>query len=132
LYVDDHCTAIRLALAKGQPGETYNIGGNNERTNIDVVRTICRILDELRPAANGKPYESLVTYVADRPGHDRRYAIDATKSQAELGWQPVETFDSGIRKTVRWYLENPDWVKGVVSGEYRKWVKKNYARREFM
>jgi len=130
LYVGDHCTAIRLALSKGRPGETYNIGGNNERANIDVVRTICRILDDLRPAASRKPYESLITYVADRPGHDRRYAIDPTKSSGELGWKPAETFESGIRKTVRWYLDHPDWVRGVVSGEYRKWMKKNYDARE--
>lgn len=129
LYVGDHCTAIRLALGKGRPGETYNIGGNNERANIDVVRTICRILDELRPATGRMPYESLITFVADRPGHDRRYAIDATKSSEELGWKPAETFESGIRKTVRWYLDNPDWVRGIVSGEYRKWVEKNYSRR---
>ena len=129
LYVGDHCAAIRLALAKGRPGETYNVGGNNERTNLDVVRTICRILDELRPAGNATPYESLMTFVADRPGHDRRYAIDASKSSAELGWTPVETFESGIRKTVRWYLDNPDWVQGVASGEYRNWVEKNYSDR---
>ncbi len=129
LYVHDHCSAIRLALARGRPGETYNIGGNNERTNIDVVRTICRILDELRPAASRKPYESLITFVADRPGHDHRYAIDAKKSSGELGWRPVETFESGISKTVRWYLDNPEWVQGVVSGEYRKWVETNYSRR---
>lgn len=129
LYVGDHCTAIRLALSKGRPGETYNIGGNNEHTNIDVVRTICRILDELRPAAGGKSYATLMTFVADRPGHDRRYAIDPTKSNSELGWKPVETFESGIRKTVRWYLDNPDWVQGVVSGEYRKWMEKNYDTR---
>ena len=130
LYVGDHCTAIRLALSKGRPGETYNIGGNNERANIDVVRTICRILDELRPAQSRKSYESLITFVADRPGHDRRYAIDATKSSVELDWKPAETFDSGIRKTVRWYLDNPAWVRGVVSGEYRKWMEKNYDTRE--
>jgi dTDP-glucose 4,6-dehydratase len=130
LYVGDHCTAIRLALSKGRPGETYNIGGNNERANIDVVRTICRILDELQPASNRKPYESLITYVADRPGHDRRYAIDATKSGNELGWTPAETFESGIRKTVRWYLDNPDWVQGVISGAYRKWMEMNYDKRE--
>ncbi|MFL6579625.1 MAG: dTDP-glucose 4,6-dehydratase [Burkholderiales bacterium] len=130
LYVADHCTAIRLALANGRPGETYNIGGNTERTNIDVVRTVCRMLDELRPAPNGKRYESLIVYVADRPGHDRRYAIDATKSSAELRWEPTETFESGIRKTVRWYLDNPRWVDGVVSGDYRKWMEKNYDRRE--
>ncbi len=130
LYVGDHCTAIRLALSKGRPGETYNIGGNNERTNIDVVRTICRILDELRPADSRKSYESLITFVSDRPGHDRRYAIDATKISDELGWKPAETFASGIRKTVRWYLDNPDWVQGVVSGEYRKWMEKHYDIRE--
>ncbi len=129
LYVADHCTAIRLALDRGRPGETYNIGGNNERANIDVVRTICRILDELRAAGNGKPYESLIQFVADRPGHDRRYAIDAAKSTTELGWNPVETFESGIRKTVRWYLDNPDWVQRVVSGEYRNWMEKNYVSR---
>src|SRR5258706_1904396 len=130
LFVGDHCTAIRLALSKGRSGETYNIGGNNERADIDVVRTICRILEELRPASNRKPYESLITYVADRPGHDRRYAIDATKSSKELGWKPAESFESGIRKTLRWYLDNPDWVQGVVSGEYRKWMQKNYGTRE--
>ena len=130
LYVGDHCTAIRLALSKGRPGETYNIGANNERANIDVVRTICRILDELRPADSRKSYESLITFVADRPGHDRRYAIDATKISDELHWKPAETFDSGIHKTVRWYLDNPDWVQGVVSGDYRKWMEKNYDTRE--
>ena len=130
LYVGDHCAAIRLALARGRPGETYNIGGNNERANIDVVRSICRILDELRPAANRRPYESLISFVADRPGHDRRYAIDASKSTGELGWRPGESFDSGIRKTVRWYLDNPDWVQGVVSGDYRNWIQKNYDNRE--
>ena len=130
LYVGDHCTAIRLALSKGRPGDTYNIGANNERANIDVVRTICRILDELRPADSRKSYESLITFVADRPGHDRRYAIDATKISDELHWKPAETFDSGIHKTVRWYLDNPDWVQGVVSGDYRKWMEKNYDTRE--
>ncbi len=132
LYVGDHCTAIRLALAKGRPGETYNIGGNNERANIDVVRIICRMLDELRPAANRQPYESQITYVGDRPGHDRRYAIDASKIKRELAWRPAENFESGIRKTVRWYLDNPDWVQGVVSGEYRKWLEKNYDKRGAM
>ena len=130
LYVGDHCAAIRLALARGRPGETYNIGGSNEQANIDVVRSICRILDELRPAANRKPHESLISFVADRPGHDRRYAIDASKSTAELGWRPGESFDSGIRKTVRWYLDHPDWVQGVTSGDYRKWIKQNYDGRE--
>ena len=130
LYVEDHCAGIRLALGKGRPGETYNLGGNNERTNIDVVRTICRILDELRPGVDGKPYESLIAFVADRPGHDRRYAIDAAKSRKELGWQANETFETGIRKTVRWYLDNREWTQAVVSGEYRKWIEKHYAGRE--
>ena len=130
LYVGDHCTAIRLALRSGRPGETYNIGGKNERTNIDVVRTICRMLDEMKPAASGKPYEALIKFVTDRPGHDRRYAIDATKSTTELGWKAVESFESGIRKTVRWYLDNPAWIQGVLSGDYRKWMETNYAARE--
>ncbi len=130
LYVGDHCTAIRLALAKGRVGETYNIGGKNECKNIEVVQTICRILDELRPAADGVRYESLITFVKDRPGHDRRYAIDASKATAELGWRPVETFESGMRRTVRWYLDNPGWVQGVISGDYRKWMQKNYDKRE--
>lgn len=129
LYVEDHCAGIRLALSGGRPGETYNLGGNNERTNIDVVRTICRVLDELRPAADGKPYESLIAFVADRPGHDRRYAIDAAKSRRELGWQARETFETGIRKTVRWYLDNMEWAQAVMSGEYRKWIEKNYGER---
>jgi dTDP-glucose 4,6-dehydratase len=129
LYVGDHCSAIRLALAGGRPGETYNIGGNNEHANIDVVRTVCRILDELHPAGNAKPYESLIQFVADRPGHDRRYAIDSAKTTAELGWKPVETFASGLRKTVHWYLDNPDWVQGVLSGGYRNWMEMNYERR---
>jgi dTDP-glucose 4,6-dehydratase len=127
LYVGDHCTAIRGALRSGRPGETYNIGGKNERTNIEVVRTICRILDELKPASDGKPYESLIKFVGDRPGHDRRYAIDATKSESELGWKAVESFESGIRKTVRWYLDNTAWTDGVLSGDYRKWMETNYT-----
>ncbi|MSQ20153.1 MAG: dTDP-glucose 4,6-dehydratase [Betaproteobacteria bacterium] len=127
LYVGDHCTAIRLALARGRVGETYNIGGDNERTNIEVVRTVCKILDAQRPQA--QPYASLITFVTDRPGHDRRYAIDATKSRAELGWRAAETFASGIAKTVRWYLDNPDWVQSVVTGAYRTWLEKNYRDR---
>jgi dTDP-glucose 4,6-dehydratase len=130
LYVEDHCAGIRLALSEGRPGETYNLGGNNERTNIDVVRTICRVLDELRPRADGKPCESLIAFVADRPGHDRRYAIDAAKSRKELGWQARETFETGIRKTVRWYLGNMEWAQAVTSGEYRRWIEKNYGKRE--
>ncbi|HEX4984497.1 MAG TPA: dTDP-glucose 4,6-dehydratase [Burkholderiales bacterium] len=130
LYVGDHCAALRLALARGRPGATYNVGGDSERANIDVVRTLCRLLDEMRPAAGGKPYASLIAFVADRPGHDRRYAVDASRSHAELGWKPQETFESGLRKTVRWYLDNGAWTDGVLSGEYRKWVETNYAKRE--
>jgi dTDP-glucose 4,6-dehydratase len=130
LYVGDHCTAIRDALRSGRPGETYNIGGKNERTNIEVVRTICRILDELKPASAGKSYESLIKFVGDRPGHDRRYAIDATKSRSELGWKALESFESGIRKTVRWYLDNTAWTDGVLSGAYRKWMETNYTARQ--
>ena len=127
LYVGDHCAAIREVLAKGKVGETYNIGGWNEKTNIDVVKTICTILDELRPRADGKSYAEQVTFVKDRPGHDRRYAMDASKLKRELGWRPAETFDSGIRKTVQWYLDNPAWVEGIVSGSYRDWLQKQYS-----
>ena len=127
LYVGDHCAAIREVLAKGKLGETYNIGGWNEKANIDVVKTICTILDELRPRADGKSYAEQITFVQDRPGHDRRYAIDASKLKRELGWRPAETFDSGIRKTVQWYLDNPAWVEGVVSGSYRDWLQKQYG-----
>ncbi len=126
LYVGDHCSAIRAVLAHGALGETYNIGGWNEKTNLSVVQTICQILDELRPRADGQSYAQQITFVKDRPGHDRRYAIDARKIERELGWRPAETFDTGIRKTVRWYLENPSWVEGVVSGAYRDWLQKQY------
>jgi dTDP-glucose 4,6-dehydratase len=126
LYVGDHCSAIREVLAKGKLGETYNIGGWNEKANIDVVKTICRILDELKPRADGKSYAEQITFVKDRPGHDRRYAIDASKVERELGWRPAETFDTGIRKTVQWYLDNPVWIEGVVSGSYRDWLQKQY------
>ncbi len=129
LYVGDHCAAIREVLKGGRLGETYNIGGWNEKTNLDVIHTVCAILDETRPAANGQPYASLISYVKDRPGHDRRYAIDASKITRERGWKRTESFDSGLRKTVTWYLDNPDWVAAVTSGEYRKWVEKNYSRR---
>jgi len=126
LYVGDHCSAIREVLEKGKLGETYNIGGWNEKANIDVVKTICQILDQLKPRADGKSYAEQITFVKDRPGHDRRYAIDASKVERELGWRPAETFDTGIRKTVQWYLENPVWIDGVVSGSYRDWLQKQY------
>jgi dTDP-glucose 4,6-dehydratase len=126
LYVGDHCSAIREVLASGKLGETYNIGGWNEKANIDVVKTICRILDELKPRDDGKSYAEQITFVNDRPGHDRRYAIDASKVERELGWRPAETFDTGIRKTVQWYLDNPVWIEGVVSGSYRDWLLKQY------
>ena len=126
LYVGDHCAAIREVLAKGKLGETYNIGGWNEKANIDVVKTICQILDELKPRVDQKSYAEQITFVKDRPGHDRRYAIDASKLNQELGWKPKETFDSGIKKTVQWYLDNPAWVEGVVSGSYRDWLQKQY------
>jgi len=127
LYVADHCSAIRRVLEAGRPGETYNVGGWNEKPNIDIVKTICALLDELRPRADGASYAQQITYVQDRPGHDRRYAIDARKIERELGWKPAETFDSGIRKTVQWYLDNPAWVANVQSGAYRDWVAKQYA-----
>jgi dTDP-glucose 4,6-dehydratase len=128
LYVGDHCSAIRAVLAGGRVGEVYNIGGWNEKPNRDIVHTVCALLDELRPDPAG-PYARLITHVTDRPGHDRRYAIDARKIESELGWRPAETFDTGIRKTVRWYLANADWVADVQSGGYRDWVSKNYEAR---
>ena len=126
LYVKDHCSAIRRVLEAGRVGETYNVGGWNEKANLDIVHTVCALLDELRPRDDGKPYKEQITYVTDRPGHDRRYAIDARKLERELGWKPAETFESGIRKTVQWYLANPDWVAHVQSGAYREWVQKQY------
>ena len=126
LYVKDHCSAIRRVLEAGVPGEVYNVGGWNEMPNIEIVRKVCTLLDELRPRSDGQSYETQVTYVADRPGHDRRYAIDARKLEQELSWKPAETFDSGIGKTVRWYLDNPEWVAHVQSGAYREWVKIQY------
>ena len=127
LYVRDHCSAIRRVLEAGQPGQTYNVGGWNEKANLDIVRLICGLLDELRPRADGASYASQITHVTDRPGHDRRYAIDARKIERELGWTPAETFETGIRKTVQWYLEHPEWVAQVQSGAYREWVQKQYA-----
>ena len=129
LYVQDHCRAIRRVLEAGRVGETYNIGGWNEKPNIEIVQAICALLDELQPRADGRSYREQISYVADRPGHDRRYAIDARKIEQELGWKPVETFASGIRKTVEWYLANGDWVRGVQSGSYREWIDTNYAGR---
>ncbi|WP_349956764.1 dTDP-glucose 4,6-dehydratase [Rhizobium sp. ZPR3] len=126
LYVRDHCSAIRRVLEAGKLGETYNVGGWNEKPNLDVVHTICAILDELRPKADGGRYSDQITFVRDRPGHDRRYAIDARKLERELGWRPEETFETGIRKTITWYLENQDWVRNVTSGAYREWVGKQY------
>lgn len=127
LYVGDHCAGIRAALTRGKPGETYNIGGNSEKTNLEVVHAVCAILDEMRPA--GAPHAKLITYVKDRPGHDWRYAIDAGKIRLELGWEPAKTFTTGLRETVEWYLSHPEWVSGVQSGEYRKWVDTQYGSK---
>ena len=129
LYVGDHCSAIRRVLEAGAVGEVYNIGGWNEKPNIEIVHTVCDLLDGIRPRADGQSYRTQITTVTDRPGHDRRYAIDAGKIERELGWRPAETFDTGIRKTVQWYLENQTWVANVQSGAYREWVEKNYAGR---
>jgi dTDP-glucose 4,6-dehydratase len=129
LYVKDHCSAIARVLQAGRPGEVYNIGGWNEKPNLDIVHMVCALLDELRPRGDGQSYRAQITHVADRPGHDRRYAIDARKIEQELGWKPAETFETGIRKTVQWYLANGDWVKRVQSGAYRDWVETNYAER---
>ena len=127
LYVKDHCSAIRRVLEAGRLGETYNVGGWNEKPNIEIVNTVCALLDELAPRADGTSYRSQISYVTDRPGHDRRYAIDARKLERELGWKPAETFETGIRKTVQWYLAHPDWVRNVQSGAYRDWVQTQYA-----
>jgi dTDP-glucose 4,6-dehydratase len=127
LYVTDHCSAIRRVLDAGKLGETYNVGGWNEKANLEVVHTLCAILDELQPRPEGQSYTAQITFVKDRPGHDRRYAIDASKLERDLGWKPAETFETGIRKTVQWYLDNQDWVRNVTSGSYRNWVEKLYA-----
>lgn len=127
LYVKDHCSAIRRVLDAGQVGGVYNIGGWNEKANIDIVHTVCSLLDELRGRADGKSYREQISYVTDRPGHDRRYAIDAGKIERELGWKPAETFETGIRKTVQWYLSNPQWVANVQSGAYREWLRTQYT-----
>ena len=127
LYVKDHCSAIRCVLEAGRLGEVYNVGGWNEKPNIDIVNTVCALLDELRPQEGGASYRAQISYVKDRPGHDRRYAIDASKIERELGWRPAETFETGIRKTVQWYLAHPEWVANVQSGAYRDWVQTHYA-----
>jgi dTDP-glucose 4,6-dehydratase len=127
LYVQDHCSAIARVLQAGMPGQTYNVGGWNEKPNLDVVHTICQLLDQMRPRSDGVSYAEQISFVTDRPGHDRRYAIDARKIERELGWRPAESFESGIRKTIAWYLDNPDWVSGVTSGAYRQWVNQHYG-----
>ena len=129
LYVRDHCLAIACVLDKGVVGETYNVGGNNEKTNLEVVQTICATLDQLRPLKNGKSYSDQITFVKDRPGHDRRYAIDASKIKRDLGWEPQESFESGILKTINWYLDHPEWVASITSGAYRDWVQQQYSAK---
>jgi len=132
LYVADHCDAIRTVLTRGRVGEMYNIGGNSEKSNLEVVRAVCEVLDELHPDSPTIPHVSLITFVSDRPGHDRRYAIDASKIKRELGWEPQQSFAAGIRETVRWYLDHLDWVEQVQSGEYRKWIDINYGGRQLI
>jgi dTDP-glucose 4,6-dehydratase len=127
LYVEDHCSALRAVLERGRPGEAYNVGGRSERTNIDVVRTLCAVLDEVKPRAQGGSYAAQITHVTDRPGHDRRYAIDDGKIARELGWQPSVAFDEGIRRTVEWYLHHQNWVQSVTSGSYRDWIEQQYG-----
>jgi len=129
LYVEDHCAAIRRVLEAGKVGEVYNIGGWNEKPNLEVVRTLCRILDKKKPRDDGHSYADQITFVTDRLGHDQRYAIDATKISKELGWKPAETFETGIEKTIDWFLENQDWVNNITSGEYRNWVQTHYSER---
>ena len=129
LYVEDHCEAIHTVLTRGRPGQTYNIGGRTERKNIDIVNLLCGELDRLHPRADGASYRRQINYVKDRPGHDRRYAINADKIQAELGWAPLESFESGMRKTIDWYLSNQDWVNDIMSEKYGEWIALNYANR---
>ncbi len=127
LFVEDHCDAIRRVLAQGRVGETYNIGGGDEKRNLEIVETVCDILDQSCPSDPVLPHKKLISFVKDRPGHDRRYAIDARKIEREFGWKPRESFESGIRKTIEWYLQNEEWVKGVTSGSYRKWIATQYS-----
>jgi dTDP-glucose 4,6-dehydratase len=127
LFVADHCEAIRMVLARGRVGETYNIGGQNELKNLDVVNTVCSVLDELQPQDSARPHNKLITFVTDRPGHDRRYAMNISKIECELGWRPKETFETGIRKTIQWYLENPAWIQSVTTGSYRQWMATQYS-----
>jgi dTDP-glucose 4,6-dehydratase len=129
LFVSDHCAAIRSVLAHGRVGETYNVGGGNQRSNLEVVNAICALLDELRPRSAFAPHSQLIRFVTDRPGHDRRYAIDARKLESELGWRATESFETGLRKTVEWYLENAAWVENVTSGAYQNWMRQNYSER---
>jgi dTDP-glucose 4,6-dehydratase len=126
LYVDDHCDALSVVLEKGKPGDTYNIGGCCEKTNLEIVNTLCSLLDEMIPGSECIPHRGLITFVKDRPGHDRRYAIDCSRINKELGWSAKETFESGLRKTIRWYLDNPDWVQSIKTGTYRDWISKQY------
>ena len=128
LFVEDHCAAIRRVLHRGRPGETYNIGGRSERRNLDLVHTLCAVLDELRPGSPHKPHAELITFVTDRPGHDRRYAIDSSKIERELGWRPEVSFEDGLRRTISWYLDHSDWVASVTSGSYRDWIATHYAK----
>ena len=129
LYVNDHTDALRMMLEHGRVGETYNIGGNGGKTNVEVVETICGLLDRLYPDSRNKPHASLITFVKDRPGHDRRYAIDSSKIKRELGWKPGETFENGLKKTIRWYIENNKWVGSIKTGSYREWIDQNYGKR---
>jgi dTDP-glucose 4,6-dehydratase len=129
LYVGDHCSALRTVLERGAIGETYNIGGRNEQANLDTVELLCSLLDEMLPGSPNVPHRELITFVTDRPGHDRRYAINADKIERELGWRPAETFATGLRRTVQWYLAHQDWVQQVTSGAYRQWIDQNYAHR---
>jgi dTDP-glucose 4,6-dehydratase len=129
LYVGDHCSALRAVLERGKIGETYNIGGCNEQANLDTVELLCSLLDEMLPTSAHRPHRNLINFVADRPGHDRRYAINAARIERELGWRPAETFASGLRRTVQWYLEHQDWVEQVTTGAYRQWIDLNYAHR---